>query len=365
MKFAAVENTLVCLDESVHPFYRDAQYPRVKRMKDGRYMLVFQNGQLGGTIYTAFSGDLKNWTAPRAVLSSHHVRRKDGEKDIRLFMTADAVVLENGDILMACSYRQSDAYRTQVDGNGIVMMRSVDCGVTWSVPEIIYVGTNWEPHLLALRSGEIHMYFTHTAPKIHKYGFEQQRRSSGTALVRSLDGGFTWTPWVTGAPFEAQRVAQQYVTDVNGVAHYTDQMPVGTELKDGSIALSLESMGVDRLHYLSLAYTHDNWKGELAMDEDGPEDRQNFLHPAAGPYLVTLSSGLTALCYNTGEKFFIRAGDETAHHFDEPVQFFTDFHEGHWSSLLALEDDQVVACFPQVTNCGKNIIGIQVLRLEK
>ena len=245
------------------------------------------------------------------------------------------------------------------------MTRSCDGGITWSAPEIIYVGTNWEPHVLQLRSGEIHVYFTHTAPKIHAYGFNTSRRSSGTALIRSLDGGFTWTPDVKGAPYTAQRVAQQYVMELEGVRHYTDQMPVAAELKDGSIALALESFAADRSYHLSIAFTHDNWQKALEMDEDGPEDRINYFCPGAGPYLVTLDSGLTALSYNDKKNFYVCAGDKTAHHFDAPVTVFGHLGKGFWGSLLALEGNRIVVCFPQVTNTRNNGIAIQIMRLEE
>lgn len=365
MQFKPVDETYTFLDANVHPLYGMAHYPRIKQLKDGRFMLIFQCDQLGATIYASFSGDLKRWSDPKPVVSAYNMRAEDGSMDKRLFMTADAAVLDTGDILVVCSYRREKQYAENVAGNGLVMMRSCDGGITWSAPEIIYVGTNWEPHVLQLKSGEIHVYFTHTAPKIHYYGFNKLRRSSGTALLRSLDGGHTWIPHVMGEPYTAQRVAQQYVTDLDGVKHYTDQMPVAAELKDGSIALALESFAEDRSYHLSLAFTHDNWQKTLGMDEDGPEDRMNYIYPGGGPYLVTLDSGLTALSYNDKKNFFVRAGDETAHRFDAPVVVFGHLGKGFWGSLTALPGERVIACFPQVTNTRNNGIAIEVLQLEK
>ncbi len=365
MHFVQEKGTYTYLDSARHPLYGIAHYPRIKRLLDGRFMLIFQADQLGGTIYAAFSGDLKQWSDPKPVVSAYNIRTEDGNLDRRLFMTADSVVLQNGDILLVCSYRREKQYAHNVAGNGLVMTRSCDGGITWSAPEIIYVGTNWEPHVLQLRSGEIHVYFTHTAPKIHAYGFNTSRRSSGTALIRSLDGGFTWTPDVKGAPYTAQRVAQQYVMNLEGVRHYTDQMPVAAELKDGSIALALESFAADRSYHLSIAFTHDNWQKALEMDEDGPEDRINYFCPGAGPYLVTLDSGLTALSYNDKKNFYVCAGDKTAHHFDAPVTVFGHLGKGFWGSLLALEGNRIVVCFPQVTNTRNNGIAIQIMRLEE
>ena len=36
------------------PLYGIAHYPRIKRLLDGRFMLIFQADQLGGTIYARF-----------------------------------------------------------------------------------------------------------------------------------------------------------------------------------------------------------------------------------------------------------------------------------------------------------------------
>ena len=365
MFFVPEECTYTYLDSSKNPLYGIAHYPRLKQLKDGRFMLIFQEGQLGGTINAAFSGDLKQWSAPKPVVSAYNMRIENGSIDKRLFMTADAAVLNNGDILLVCSYRREKQYAQNVAGNGLVMVRSCDGGITWTSPEIIYVGTNWEPHVLQLRSGEIHVYFTHTAPKIYYYGFNSLRRSSGTALIRSLDGGFTWIPQVTGEPYAAQRVAQQYVTDLDGVKHFTDQMPVAAELEDGSIALALESFAADRSYHLSMAYTHNNWQTALEMDEEGPEDRINNMCSGAGPYLVTLDSGLTALSYNDKVHFYICAGDKTGHHFDQPQIVFGHLSKGFWGSLLPLSGERVVACYPQVTNSNNNGIALQILKLVK
>ena len=364
MQFRSVDGSFVYLDASTHPVYADAHYPRVKQLKDGRYLLIFQREQLGGSIWAAISGDLQRFSAPRAILREHHVRIPGVGTDLRKYMTADAAVLDNGDVLLVCSFRVHERYREQVAQNGLVTIRSVDGGETWTPPQVIYIGSNWEPHILALRSGEIHVYFTSIATKIHMHGFNTLRRSSGTALIRSLDGGETWDPSVTQPPYAAQSIAQQYVTTLEGVKHYTDQMPVATQLMDDSIALALESKAEDLTYHLSMAFSHDNWQASLELDQDGPADRINYMKRGAGPYIVTLDSGRTALSYNTNKKFYVQAGDETAHQFDEPVSFFDEFCNGYWGSLLALPGNRVLAAFPQVTSTHQNGIGLQTLQLS-
>ena len=114
MHFVQEKGTYTYLDSTRHPLYGIAHYPRIKRLLDGRFMLIFQADQLGGTIYAAFSGDLKQWSDPKPVVSAYNIRTEDGNLDRRLFMTADSVVLQNGDILLVCSYRREKQYAHNV-----------------------------------------------------------------------------------------------------------------------------------------------------------------------------------------------------------------------------------------------------------
>ena len=70
MHFVQEKGTYTYLDSARHPLYGIAHYPRIKRLLDGRFMLIFQADQLGGTIYAAFSGDLKQWSDPKPVVSA-------------------------------------------------------------------------------------------------------------------------------------------------------------------------------------------------------------------------------------------------------------------------------------------------------
>ena len=143
-------------------------YSRIKRMANGEWLLLFQGYQIGSYIYYSISSDLRNWSYRKALFSAYNVLHEQGS-DHRRFSTADAVVLQNGDILVACSYRANKGYRNDIDC-GIMLRRSRDNGKTWSDEQIIYRGANWEPYLLQLPDGRVHCYFTDSKPAIKNSG---------------------------------------------------------------------------------------------------------------------------------------------------------------------------------------------------
>jgi len=382
----------VALDRTQSLRFGDAHYPRLKKISDNNYIMFFQYQQHGQHLYFSRSTDLVTWTAPEVLLNSSNFKitypgSEEWSEERRFFATADATVLQNGDVLAVCSYRAWHGYSRYPDQNGIALLRSMDGGITWNnEPEsihYIYTGTNWEPYILQLETGEIQIYFTHIAPKIYLNGYKDGLRSSGTAMLRSYDNGQTWIPNVTEAPYEAYRVAQQELpqelaesllgepvgTDEHGnpIKYFTDQMPVAVELLDGSIALVLESRNRDGEgnYAISFAYSNDNWKHELGIDEEGPVDRQNNIFRGAGPYVTKFPSGETVISYNFKSRFWLRGGDSSAREFDEAYEVFPEI-TGYWGSIETISPHSLVAVFPQVTSstARNNSINLGVVYLN-
>ena len=79
---------------------RTAIYPRIKRMADGRYILFVQGGQIASRIYYCTSDDLLHWSDTRILFEPYAVTTAEGS-DTRCFSTVDAVVLADGDLLLA------------------------------------------------------------------------------------------------------------------------------------------------------------------------------------------------------------------------------------------------------------------------
>ncbi|MBQ2325337.1 MAG: exo-alpha-sialidase [Clostridia bacterium] len=322
----------------------NAMYPRVKQMNDGTYFVVYQQGKYGSTIYFATSKDLVHYSAPKAVLSMESI--KNGTDKLK-YMTADACIAKNGDIIIVSSYRAEKAYSKNLDEDGIVIIRSSDGGKTWSKPQNVYIGLNWEPNIICLPSGELQIFFTHSAPMIHYYGMFDDRRSNGAGLLRSTDDGKTWSPLVTGAPYEAQRAMQQYVGIYHGQKFMADQMPVACVLNNGTTAIACESYTKEKDYKISIGVSEDNFARDLAIDEEGPAKRANNMFEGAGPYLDQFESGETLLTYNTSNKFYARLGSCTAIGFGERMQAF-EGESGYWGSCMVDGTHSAVLAFPTV-----------------
>ena len=154
---------------------------------------------------------------------------------------------------------------------------------------------NWEPYLMQLESGEVHCYFTHTAPYTYLYGYNNNIRSSGTALIRSFDRGVSWVPYITEPPYSADIVMQTYIGIENGKQFFNDQMPVAAELHNKSIMLACETLNLKKQFRISVGLSHDNWKTPLGREEEGPRDKFVTLTHGSGPYVAQMKSGETVV----------------------------------------------------------------------
>ncbi len=329
-------------------------YPRVKQLADGRYILFYQNGQVSTNMYCATGDTPQSFSGKTIVFRSYGTTLPGGAADSVRFSSGDALVLSNGDVLAVTALRINSDYTKNVAGGGLVLSRSTDNGRTWSPARRIYTGNCWEPHLLELPSGEVQVYFTHIAPKWYYDTYRSERRSSGVGLIRSYDGGESWTPYVTEPPYAAERVMQQYVTTLYGVRHFTDQMPVACLLADGTLAVAAESKQANNSTFmLSIGYSDDNWEKGLGIDETGPAERLDNFVLGAGPYLVAFPSGETLLSYNRSNTMIVRTGDAGARTFGAESTVFGT--KGFWGSLLVDGTHSAVAAFPSITDSGSTV----------
>lgn len=328
-------------------------YPRIKKLADGSYILIYQQNNAAHDVYFARSVNLTSWTeAPSQLFAKTDMNQYESQvKDRVLFSSADAIVLSNGDVLAFAAFRLNKGFRLNNLNNGIMMRRSSDNGRTWSEPQVIYRGTTWEPSALQLSTGEIHVYFTSSDPNTG---------DSGTALLRSNDNGKTWT-----SVGKIIRQKAGVATDGSGKTIFTDQMPVAIQLNGKDrIAVAFESRfgrtgtSEDKYH-LSMAYSSDNWaSGALTGEDEGPADRKSNLYlNEAAPYLRQFRSGETLLSSGISKVFNIRVGNALADKFGSPMP---TFEKGFWGSLEIIDDHTVVGVFP--TCWSETVDGQQVSR---
>lgn len=203
-------------------------YTRVKQLPDGTFILFYNDEQNGTGVRSLISKDGVTWENYSTVFE---------QQEDKKYANPDAIVLQNGDLLVCSAWRHTKTYYRDPTKGGISIKRSTDNGKTWSEEQVIFLGINWEPYFLQLRSGELQIYWTNTTNHILPSGNNQ---STGTAILRSFDNGYTWTGDIT-VPYSGQVVAKQATENYDGVQFYTDQMPVAVELQNGTIALALES----------------------------------------------------------------------------------------------------------------------------
>lgn len=331
-------------------------YPRIKHLSDGRYMLIYHNGEYGGKVYAAFSDDITKFKSPMELFGEVKL---DGET--KYYMTPDAVEMPDGRIIAVCSYRSSTAYEKDISKNGIVIRYSDDGGKRWSEQQTVYVGTNWEPSLLSVEGKEVKLFFTSTAQTIEKYGFDN--RYGVVGMLTSTDNGSTWTPNVTASPWAPQVVSQYYLGTENGMLKMTSQMPVAVKLNNGTTVLAVEEQrnektGDEITKKFSLGFSYSGAAFSdvsLAFGEDGPADSTRSAFSGAGPYIGQFPSGETVLAYHWAGKFKYRLGDSAAKAWRAETDLFDGV--GHWGSV------EIDGSHSAVMTVGKETNGIYITRL--
>ena len=328
-------------------------YARVKKLSDGSYILFNHYGGQGNAngfdIYYATSPDLENWTGRGLFLERYVITNSRGKQDKRVFTNPNALVLANGDLVAFASYRanMSVKYEECQYDHGIVMLRSTDNGRTWSAPQEIYHGLNWEPHMIQLPSGELQCYFSESRQWI-------SGGHSGTAMIVSTDNGATWSPGLDQTPYRVIR--QHWYNSDKDATLYTDQMPVVVRLNDGDrLAAAVESsvscVNGNTSYAISFAYSDSEgqWP-RLEGDETGPADRQNHLFNGAGPFLVQFPSGETLVSYGLSSHLNMRLGDAEARTFGEP--FVALPGRGSWGCMELNGSHEVIAAMRNSEKSG-------------
>jgi len=310
--------------------FNSGGYARLIQLQDGRLMATTESNG----IQVAYSSDKgSSWSSPERIAANVNNVPE---------CVPDLIQLHDGTIIVAYNPRPNKPYTS--DRNfGIRCKRSIDNGKTWSdeifVNDASYTFDNgcWEPSLLELPSGELHLYFADEGP--YTSSGEQQ-----ISLCRSFDGGKTW-----GA---AEKVAFR--------AGYRDGMPSAILLHDNAtIALAFEDNGwtgvgnfIPTVAVCPLATDwHDYWVSGSSANR-WQAVNYNFCTMAKGgaPYLRKLPWGETILSHQSDygdgtNQMWVYVGNEQARDFKAMSAPFSlgDSDYALWNSLAVIDTGVVVA----------------------
>lgn len=372
-------------------------YPRLKKLKkedeEGyKYFLTFQkcyktnDGDYksnGDKIYFTRSKDLKIWDEPSVLFGTEedirgfnfdlydNTNNKTTLSTVLYYSSSDSIVLEDGTIMSISSTYKISSYPYYLgifNKCGLYVKYSNDNGKTWTNAKQIYKGICWEPSIIQLETGEIQVYFTHTAPIAYMNGYysedypyniiakrSEQGQSTGVAMLSSIDKGETWTPNVEGVeekttsddireqiynpniknPYSAYIISQQTVkenystlfnyekpfywngedsnwTDHRGIKvddgltiKMANQMPVAFRLNNGKIILAMETRETQTEYNL-------DENGEYILDnqanyilDENSTDKNRYKKTVNGFYNISLAySNKTPVYTRNGDMIF-------------------------------------------------------------
>lgn len=333
-------------------------YPRIKKMKNGNYILFVNQNEHGGSCFYSISPNLKQWDPKGKIFSSVGiVDRTYGNANTRMFATTDGLVLANGDVLAVASYRARDGGYTKMPLDaGLMLRRSTNNGISWSEPVAIYQGVNWEPYLLQLASGEIHCYFTDSSRT------SAVAKDTGTVMLVSKDNGQTWTPSFGSKPYYVIRSSYKTTYQGSPITCYNDQMPSVIQLNEtGELAAVMETArpAPSTAYDISFAYSGDDGAWTLLnADQVGPEDRTTKAFEGAAPYLGQFRSGETILSFS---RMRMKIGNAKARNFStstaDEYTPLSSFGVGYWGSTLVADAHRIVSVLPNTS--AKTIMLVQ------
>ncbi len=309
-------------------------YGRMVQLLDGRLMIVGRYG--GGLSYTISKDYGASWSTPSMIA------RNPAGFD---YGSPDFTQLADGTLLVGLNPRPDEPW-TEDRKYGIRVVRSTDCGETWSEPIFVfdakYYGGDgcWEPSFLQLPSGEVQCYFS-----VEVVGNNDQE----IMISRSFDNGLTWG--------KAERVCYR--------AGSRDGMATAIITDAGEIVGIIEDFGHANYIGSPRATTfrctlEDNWSHWVDAGSRNREmifERQeDKKYNSAAPYIRKLPNGETVASWMGNsdgratteiDKYpmFVAVGDADARNFKAVNMPFNRGPEefANWSSLGVADDGYVYA----------------------
>ncbi len=315
--------------------FNTAWYPRVRKVNDNLYLLTFMYQKYGQHLYYATSPDGTNWNAPKVLWNAntypgnvdedkkivYSYGPMEGASDKYHAVNPDFCVLDDGTIICVYAIRVVSGYRDYPEYQGLCIKYGTpndDCTITWSEEKKIYTGQAWEPSIMQLTNGEIHVYFTQVAPDINEFGYDENHRSTETGLIVSNDKFITWTPDIQPDDknfYRATVVFREYVGDMLDAytntyrPHYSGQMPVATELYNGKLFLVTEVRETSGKYHVSYNVSDSvrSWKS-IPVGEESKYTKFTSTGRSS-PYVSAFPSGEIYLTFNYAGSLYARLGN--------------------------------------------------------
>ena len=306
-------------------------YARVICLNDGSYSAVYESG--GKSLLRRSYDKGATWTDRHIVVDSY---LKDG---VRIKAANPEIYqLSDGTLLYGVNYRPS---KEEVEPWSIAVARSVDGGLSWSSPEIIYRAESrfcdgcWEPCFLEMPDGSVHVYFANEGP--YTDSSEQE-----IACMISSDSGRTWGEYRT----------------VSFRAGHRDGMPVARIFNDEIVVAIEDNAHGEFVPYTVRCSVDDVWKQPVYADsENRVYALRDSLHHTStyggAPYLLKLPNGDAAMSYQRSyrpgkwnlDKMEVVVGDRRARNFGNPSYPFEvpDGKSCMWNSICLLDDYTIAA----------------------
>ncbi|GAB2578862.1 exo-alpha-sialidase [Spirosoma areae] len=316
---------------STGPGVRYSGYARLIQLYDQSLLAVYE---ADGTIVAVKSTDAgTSWSTPVTIAA-----RQEG-----INMAVPDVLDLNDHSILVC-YNPRPAKIDSARHFGIRTQKSYDGGHTWRDERLLYeAGFRfedgcWEPAAIQLPTGEIQLFFANE-------GIYQTSTEQNISLLRSADGGMTWTKDPEIVSFRAGS---------------RDGMPVPLLLKNGrDVVFAIEDNGFRNFKpYLIRSALAQKWS--QVVSGNSPDRWYALTEPisdslyAGAPYLRQLPTGETLLSYQGTEgrinrignaEMKVVIGDENARNFGQkstPFEIPAN-KSGLWNSLSVLADSSIVA----------------------
>ncbi len=313
---------------------KNAIYSRITELQDGSLLACAESD---GIVVARSFDKGRSWSAPDKI-----ARRPDRVG----LCVPDIIQLSDGTIIVGYNPRPSRPW-SEERKFGIMAVRSIDNGHTWSDPITIFTASHrggegcWEPSFLELPSGELQCYFA------NEYEFPESDEQC-ISVSRSFDKGITWS--------EPERVSFR--------TGHRDGMPAPVLLNGtNEIVVIIEDNGWGHKSFVATTVRCQldvNWHSYHVGTDDA--NRQQIFQAtpsreliSAAPYLAVLPSGETIASYMGNEgrprdddeyrDMFVEVGDARAMNFKGRTRPFNldDRHRSLWNSVAVIDGGKVMA----------------------